>query len=218
MRPRGSVNWDVEDRVRSVNSQRDAFQATVDAKVKEINARNRCCGATAEGRAKLAADLEKAKKFEADCLAKYAGKFLSVEKCHEPVAELERQLKITCTEEMIAKYPCTPLTDAEKKLMNVNQEFIQWKVDWNAYISDPLPAYNNIDAYEKRLDTIRKAWEAAGGAPPVVAPPKPKADEPGAFDKLGDIGTTLSNNAGTFGLVAGVVVIGGLLFFFYPRS
>ena len=223
MRPRTSYTWDVEDRVRSVNAQRDSFQAVIDAKVKDINTRNRCCGATAEGRAKLSAELEQAKKFEATCVAKFGGKFGSVESCHARVAELERQLKLTCTDEMIAKYPCTPMTDGEKKMMLVNQEFIQWRVDWNSYISEgwSLRSVNNIDDYEKRLDVIRQAWVAAGGAPPAVTPPKPKADEPGLIDKLGDkIGdaaTAVGNNAGTVGIVAGVVVL-GTLFFFFRRS
>lgn len=225
MRPRGSVVYDVEDRVRSVNAQRDSFALVVDAKVKEINTRNQCCGATAEGRAKLSAELEQAKKFEAACVAKYGKAYGATEACHVRVAELERQLKLTCTDEMIAKYPCVGMSNSEKTQMSVNQEFIQWRVDWNAYISDEegfgLAHYNNIDDYEKRLDVIRQAWVAAGGAPPAVTPPKPKADEPGLIDKLGDkIGdaaTAVGNNAGTVGIVAGVVVL-GTLFFFFRRS
>lgn len=215
---RASVNVDPAARVVEVDAQEHAFDVPVTTFLKHARDKTVCCGSNEEASKKAQEEkailLAKAKKLEDECLAKYGGglggDLGGAEACKSAGKtlreEAERKGALICSPDKIATYPCQELTASEKKLVSIASQYNQWKLDWSSYKAAGIGAFNNIDDFEKRLDTIRKDWIAAGGAPPPVTPPTPMADKPSGF---GNLGKTLSDNVGTLFLVAGVVFIAG---------
>lgn len=206
--PRANINVSPTQRITEVDAQEHSFDVPVEAFLKAARDKTVCCGTDPAAQAKIAADkaaLEaKADKLEAECLAK-GSLFGGAEACKKAAASLReeaaRKGALLCTPEKLAKYPCVELTAQEKKLVSIAAQYQQWKLDWSAYKSEGISVVNNIDDYEKRLDSLRQDWIGAGGAPPPISAPKPKADEP----LLGDFGKSIGSSAGTLLIIAGTI-------------